>query len=89
MDGQRFHPRYTGAAVEWVDLLCVGGPLNGRRLSVPAGHRAYSIDVSAGQTADYRVSTISIQDVRYSFLTPADWTDAQAMTHLFGPPTPE
>lgn len=87
MDGQRFRPRYAGAAVDWLDLLCVGGQLDGRRFSVPVGQRAYSMNVSASETAEYRVAAITLHDSRYAFLTPVDWTDAQALRHLFGTPT--
>lgn len=78
---ERFYQRYVDARV---DLLCVGGPQDGRRLSVPTGQRTFSMAVNATQMAEYRVVTIATYDGDYSFLTPADWTDAQALNYLFG-----
>lgn len=87
MDGPRFRPTYVRNDAEWVELLCVGGELDGRRVSVPADHRAFSIYVNAKQTAEYRVVMVLMPDGNYALLTPTDWTDAQAMTHLLGPPS--
>lgn len=84
--GERFYQRYVDATNARVDLLCVGGPQDGRRLSVPTGQRTFSMAVNATEIAEYRVATIATYDGDYSFLTPADWTDAQAFMHLFGSP---
>lgn len=81
MDDFRGH---AGAVNERVVLLCVGGPQDGRRLSVPTGQRTFSVAVNAKQVAEYRVATIATYDGDYSFLTPADWTDERAFMHLFG-----
>lgn len=88
MDGERFRPTSVRNHAEWVELLCVGGELDGRRISVPADHPAFWIPVNAEQTAEYRVVTVSMPDGDYALLKPAAWSDAQAMTHLLGPPKP-
>lgn len=78
MDNSRFFKRHTDAANSRVELRCIGGPQDGRRFSVPRGQRRFSMG------AEYRVATIATYDGDHSFLTPADWSDDQAMQHLFG-----
>lgn len=78
MDNSKFFQRYADAADSRVELRCVGGAQDGRRFSVPRGQRRFSMG------GDYRVATIATYEGDYSFLTPADWSDAQALSHLFG-----
>lgn len=84
MGNERFYTRHADAANQRVDLLCVGGCSDGRRFSVPLGQCQFSIAEGAGQAVDYRVATVAVNNAKYSFLTPASWTDAQALNHLFG-----
>lgn len=72
------------ALQERVTLRCVGGPQDGQRFMVPRGRRSFPFRVSKYATATYRLATIASYDGDFSFLTPKDWTDADALRHLFG-----
>ncbi len=81
--GTQKDPRATPRLVT---LRCVGGPKDGKRCVVPRERRSHYLRIRKHSTVTYRLATIATYDGDFSFLTPQDWSDADALRYLFGEP---